>query len=132
MGYGGSVLRMNRYSAIRRSGAAALLALLLAVRLLSPAGFMPAFDLGAVSIVICPDADPAPMSMAHHQHHGDAKLLQHCPFAAGGVPATAAELALIVAALVAVALLVSGVAFELFCCHRLRDWPPSIGPPLPA
>jgi hypothetical protein len=132
LGYRGSVLRMNRYSAIRRSAAAALFALLMAVRLLSPAGFMPAFDHGSVSIVVCPDGDPVPTPMAHHQHHGDAKLQQHCPYAAGGAPATATNFILVSAALLAAGLLISGVAFEHFRRHRLRDWPPSIGPPLPA
>lgn len=111
---------------------AAMLALLMAVRLLNPAGFMPAFDHGSVSIVPCPDGDPVPTQMAHHQHHGDAKLQQHCPYAAGNSPATATELMFVVSALLAVALLISGLAFELLRHHRPRDWPPSIGPPLPA
>jgi hypothetical protein len=46
-----------------------LLALLLAVRLLSPAGFMPSFDRGTITIVACPDAASAPAMMGHH-HHG--------------------------------------------------------------
>ena len=121
---------MTRHAAILRSVTAALLALLLALRLLSPAGFMPAFDHGSVSIVICPDLDPAPTPMAHHQHHGDAKLRQHCPYAAGSAPATATVLALVVGVFLAAALLISGLAFALARRHRLRDWPPSIGPPL--
>lgn len=124
--------RMNRSSAIRRSAAAMLFALLLAVRLLSPAGFMPAFDHGAISIVVCPDGDPAPAPMTHHHHHGHAKLQQHCPYAAGAAPATTAELALIVAALFAIALLLAGQPFQSVRRRRLHDRPPLRGPPLAA
>ena len=124
----GSVLRMTRHAGILRPAMAAMLALLLAVRLLSPAGFMPAFDHGSVSIVVCPDGEPGPTPMAHHRHHGDSQ--QHCPYAAGTAPATTGELILVSAALLAAALLISGFAFDLFGRHRLRDWPPSIGPPL--
>ena len=73
---------------------AAVCALLLALRLLSPAGFMPAFDRGSVTIVACPDAEPALESMPHH--HGHAAVHQSCPYAAasskGFVGADAAPL----------------------------------------
>jgi UDP-N-acetylmuramyl pentapeptide phosphotransferase/UDP-N-acetylglucosamine-1-phosphate transferase len=123
---------MDRSSTIRRSAAAVLFALLLAVRLLSPAGFMPAFDHGAISITVCPDGEPAPAPMAHHHHHGEAKLQQHCPYAAGAAPATAAELALVVAAVLAIALLLVGRPFQSIRHRRLQDRPPLRGPPVPA
>lgn len=119
---------MNRYSGIWRSAAAALFALLMAVRLLSPAGFMPAFEHGAVSIVACPDGDPAPTPMAHH-HHGDPKLQQHCPYAAGSAPATAADVAAVAAVLVAAALLLAGQPLQSFQRRRQRERPPLRGPP---
>jgi len=63
----------------------AFLAIALALRLLSPAGFMPAFDHGAVTIVACPDYGAA----AAHHHHGDPKKLQHqCPYGAAAATAT--------------------------------------------
>jgi UDP-N-acetylmuramyl pentapeptide phosphotransferase/UDP-N-acetylglucosamine-1-phosphate transferase len=120
---------MTGSSALSRSAAAALL-LLLAVRLLSPAGFMPVFDHGSVVIVACPDSGPVPTPMAHHHHHGDSKLQQHCPYAAGTAPANAAELALIVVALLVAAALVCGRPFESFQRLRLHDHPPARGPPL--
>src|SRR5689334_5269225 len=91
------MLRMTRSSAFRRSAAAVLLALLLAVRLLSPAGFMPAFDHGSVTIVACPDVDapPPPMAMSGHHHHDANKHHQACPYAAAAAAATAPELAII-------------------------------------
>jgi hypothetical protein len=44
--------------------------MLLALRVLAPAGFMPAFDHGAVTIVLCPDADPVPAMGAHDHESG--------------------------------------------------------------
>jgi hypothetical protein len=122
---------MNRSIAFR-SAAAMLLALVLAVRLLSPAGFMPSFQEGAVAIVACPDGEPASAPMIHHHHHGDAKFLQHCPYAAGAAPATAAKLALLVAALLVAASALVGRPFHCLRLARLRDRPPLRGPPLPA
>lgn len=123
---------MNLRSATVRSAVAVLFALLLAVRLLSPAGFMPSFDHGSVAIVICPDGEPAAPSMAHHHHPGDPKLKQHCPYAAGAAPATASGFAIIVVALFAVAALSSFRSFEALIRRRLRVRPPLRGPPLPA
>ena len=125
--------RMSRLSVLRRSAAAMLLALLLAVRLLSPAGFMPAFERGAVTIVACPDFDPPPaMPMASHHHHDPNKHHQACPYAAAAGAATAQELA-IPAALILVGLaLLLGWAFAFFERHRPRELPPSRAPPVPA
>lgn len=123
---------MTVTSATCRSAVAALLGLLLAVRLLNPAGFMPSFDHGTVAIVVCPDGEPAAAPMAHHHHPGDQKFQQHCPYAAGAAPATASDVAVIVAALLAVAALLSFRSFEALIRRRLRVRPPLRGPPLPA
>ena len=130
--YRESVLRMNRLTLMRRSAAAALLAFVLTVRLLSPAGFMPAFDRGSVMIVACPDGEPISTPMEHHHHHGDQKLQQHCPYAAGAAPATTSDFAVIIAALFASAALLSFRSFGALVRRRLRDRPPLRGPPLPA
>jgi hypothetical protein len=78
--------------AIHRAVLVAAMALAMALRLLSPAGFMPAFEHGAVTIVVCPDAVPGAMTMAHHHHHRDAAHQQPCPYAAaasvGPLPGT--------------------------------------------
>jgi hypothetical protein len=121
---------MNRISTIRRLAAAVLFALLLAMRLLSPAGFMPAFDQSGISIVVCPDGDPAPPMMHHHHHDGHGKLQQHCPYAAGSAPATAVDVALVLAAMLVLAALVAGRPFASLRYHGLRDRPPLRGPPL--
>lgn len=123
---------MNRLTLMRRSAAAALLAFVLTVRLLSPAGFMPAFDRGSVMIVACPDGEPISTPMEHHHHHGDQKLQQHCPYAAGAAPATTSDFAVIIAAMFASAALLSFRSFGALVRRRLRDRPPLRGPPLPA
>lgn len=123
---------MNRLTVFWRSGAAALLALLLAVRLLSPVGFMPSFAHGAIAIIACPDGESAAAPMAKHHHHGDAKLQQHCPYAAGAATATTSDFAVIVTALLAVPSLQSFRSFDALIRRGLRVRPPLRGPPLPA
>jgi hypothetical protein len=119
-------------SGAARTTLGALLALVLAVRLLSPAGFMPAFEHGSVAIVACPDYQLTAAPMAH-PHHGDPKKLrQPCPFAAGATAAAPVEAAWFAAALLLVAALSTGRPPALVERHRTRDRPPSRGPPLPA
>ena len=113
---------------------AALLALLMAVRLLAPAGLMPSFDHGAVTIVACPDAEPGTAAMSAH-HHGHSKLVhQPCPYAAAsGVGSLAADAALLVGVLVlAGAALLLGRTFLFIERNRTHERPPLRGPPLPA
>jgi len=121
---------------------AALMALAMALRLLSPAGFMPAFDHGAVTIVACPDAGPMPtampmpmamsMPMDGHGKSGDKPHQQPChcasaaaasgPLPSGSSAVLASEnvpLALFAAALVQAPLISNG-----------RERPPATGPPL--
>ncbi len=124
---------MRNASVPIRTVCAALLALLLAVRLLAPAGFMPSFDYGTVTIVACPDADPgaAPMS-AHHDEHSK-KLHQPCPYAsASGLGSLAPDLPLLVGALVLAAALLLGRTFLFLERHRTGERPPLRGPPIPA
>ena len=63
--------RIGTAPALTRSICAALLALMMAVRLLAPAGFMPSFEHGAVTIVACPDADAGGAMAAHHDEMTD-------------------------------------------------------------
>ena len=116
-----------------RATCAALLALLIAVRLLAPAGFMPSFDHGAVTIVACPDADAgdAPMS-AHHDGHSK-KLHQPCPYAsASGQGSLAADFAPLAGVLILAAALLLGRTFLFLERNRANERPPLRGPPLPA
>lgn len=117
-----------------RAACALLLALLLIPRLLTPAGFMPAFEQGHVSIVACPDFDPpATASGHHHKDSKTAKVRQPCPFAAASAPATFAGPSTVT---VAAGLFGSAPlfrrAFAYLERHRDRDRPPLRGPPIPA
>jgi hypothetical protein len=118
-------------SASFRTICGALLALLLSVRLLSPAGFMPAFEHGSVTIVPCPDQNPAPAPMVHH-HHGPKQLHQPCPYAAGNAPAALPEIAYLAALLLVGGVLLPAATFRDAALHRIRQRPPSRGPPLTA
>src|SRR5690349_5197898 len=114
-----------------RSICAALLALLLALRVLSPAGFMPAFEHGSVTIVPCPDQGPAPAPITHH-HHGPNKLHQPCAYATGDTPAAALEFAFGAALLFAAGVVLPGRTFRHAEFQRVRERPPLRGPPLTA
>jgi hypothetical protein len=110
----------------------ALLALILAMRLLTPAGFMPAFEHGTLTIVACPDAEPAAPS-AHHHHGGAKKPHQTCPYAAGAAAGTLADTVALLAAVLAFgAAPLLGRAFRFLERHRSGDRPPPRGPPLTA
>jgi hypothetical protein len=121
-----------------RAACAILLALLLALRLIGSTGYMPGFDHGSVTIVVCPDADPnAPLALAtpQHHHHGHSEH-QHanCPYAAAaGLGALGADFApLLEVLLIAGALLLLDRAFVLPVRDLSRIRPPSRAPPLAA
>ena len=113
-----------------------IFAAMLALRLLAPAGFMPAFDRGTLTIVVCPDADPAPVSAmaAHHHHHGHSSgLHQQCPYAsASGLGALVPDFAALVGALLIAAVLPRDPNLPFTTPSRDRERPPLRGPPLPA
>src|SRR5262249_34356730 len=118
-----------------RTALGILAALLLAVRLLMPAGFMPSFDHGAVTIVACPDwdsgTDAAPM--AGHHHHGSTKLKSNCPFAsAAGLSGLVQEHPLLPALLVLGLALLLGRTYAFIDRQRAHERPPLRGPPIPA
>ena len=113
---------------------AAVFALRLAVRSLAPAGFMPAFDHGRVTIVACPDVNAPVVSMAGHHHSGDHKFAhQPCPYAAASaLGALGNDVAPILAVLFFGAVLVIGRAFLFAERQDHRERPPTRAPPLPA
>jgi hypothetical protein len=109
----------------------ALFALALALRLLSPAGFMPSFGHGAVTIVACPDFAAA-TSMAHQHHRNGQKEHQVCPYAAGAAAGTVADSFLLITSVLFVSTLLLGRTFRFLERHRHRERPPLRGPPVPA
>lgn len=114
---------------------AALFALLLGLRCLAPAGFMPAFDHGAVTIVACPDADGAALPMMHHHHNPADHSMAHqpCPYAAvSSLGAVGPDWAPIVFAPMFFAVaLVLGRTFLFVERPNSGERPPAIGPPFP-
>ena len=121
-------------SVSRRSWWAALLALVLALRLVTPAGFMPAFEGGRLSIVECPGSDAAPaMPPMRGMHHDSRKTSQSCPYAtATGAGLVDAGPALFSGASFLTVPNSLGRAFVLVARNSAYDRPPAIGPPFPA
>jgi hypothetical protein len=114
---------------------AALFALLLSLRLIGSAGYMPAIEHGALTIVACPDADlNAPLGIGSISHHGH---MQHrhatCPYAAAAALGAVGNdwTPLIGVMFFAVALLL-GRTFLFVERQSGRERPPAIGPPIPA
>lgn len=112
---------------------AALFAVTLAMRLLTPSGFMPAFDQGRLMIVDCPGSGAAPMLPMRGMGHDPGKTCQLCPHAiATGAgltdPVPVGIGAPIFAAFVPVIWRL--LTFEVANIKHSR--PPAIGPPLSA
>jgi hypothetical protein len=131
---------MTSASRLARSAGTALLALMLALRLVGATGYMPGFEHGRLTIIVCPDADPdGPFAVAaphHHHHHRGTTSHKHgsCPYAAASsLGAMGADFAPLLGALIfGAALLLLGGAFSFIERSRARERPPSRAPPLPA
>ena len=128
--------RMRNASARGRAICAVILALLLSLRLVGGAGYMPAFDNGRVSIVVCPGAgDNAPLALnTQHHHHGKTQHAHgSCAYAAaaslGGLGPDWTPLAAIF--LLITALLLARKPLFAAPVEPLAH-PPARGPPLPA
>lgn len=123
----------NAVSPIRFAWAAAL-ALLLSLRLLGSAGFMPAVEHGRLTIIACPDAEVnAPLAIPSGHHHGAMHKHGACPYAeASALGALAADFAPPIAVLIFAVSLNLGRSFLFLERQRTRDRPPAIGPPIPA
>ena len=111
-----------------------LLAFALALRLLTPAGLMPAFDHGTVSIVACPDWDNGtPATPAHHHHGGPKTLHQPCPYAAAsGLGTLTAVSGCLLGVLILAPALLLGRTFLVLERHSGRERPPTRAPPISA
>jgi len=109
-----------------------LTAVLLALRCLAPAGFMPAFDHGAVTIIACRDGSGAAPSRMHHDGEHQS-LHQPCPYAsAASLGALGPDWTPLLAILVFAAALLLGRTFLFAERHSRRERPPLRGPPIPA
>jgi hypothetical protein len=125
--------KMGTVSAVARTLSALVLALLLGLRLLSPAGFMPAFERGVVTIVACPDTLGA-AAPAHHHDSPDRKTVhQPCPYAAASALGALPGQWVPAAALPGLAIvLLAAPSFAFVERHRANERPHPTGPPLVA
>lgn len=131
--YSAFVLSVRTASSLGRSLAGLLLAVLLAVRLLAPAGFMPAFEHGAVTIVACPDALSSASAPMHQEHGKQSRDRQACPYASvSSLGATGTDWGALVGILIFGSVVQLGRAFVFMVRPRLRARPPTRGPPLSA
>jgi hypothetical protein len=127
---------MRTWSVSARGAWTLVLAALLALRLLGATGYMPALQGGAVTVIVCPDADAnAPLALgdAHH-HHGKAKH-DHgaCPYAAASaLGALGADFGPLLAAVILSAVPLLGRPFAKPQLSRRYERPPLRGPPIPA
>ena len=109
-------------------------ALMLALRMLTPVGFMPVVDGGGLSLSVCPDAGPMRAAPMHH-HHGKApKAAPHqpCPYAAAAQPFVAADAPALldVAALPPIA--IRPIPVRALAASQFFPRPPSRAPPAKA
>jgi len=127
------MIPVRRSSALLRVLFGGWLGLLLALRLLNPAGFMPSFDQGAVTIVNCPDFNPPLLGHMGHHHHGKTKVHSTCPYASAS-PLGATDLGgfILAAVLLVGAALLLGRAFGYVAADRRYRRPPLRGPPVSA
>ena len=131
--YRRGVIAIRASSALARFMCVALLGLLLALRVLSPAGFMPAFDHGTVTIVACPgdSAEPAGAMAAHGSGHSTHH--EQCPYAAAAAPgALGHDPGTLAGSLVLAAALLLGRKSRLVERYTRLLRPPLRGPPITA
>ena len=109
-----------------------LFALMLSLRLLGSAGFMPAFDHASLTLIACPDAElNAPLAIGTMHRHGHMQhARQPCPYAAAGALGATDDTFVPLIAIVLIGMtLLLGRAFAFLDRESRRDWPPAIGPP---
>ncbi|WP_152569583.1 MULTISPECIES: hypothetical protein [Sphingomonas] len=112
----------------------AFLALLLALRLLSPVGFMPSFEHASLAIVLCDDGSGTTAS-PHQMHHGGGKKADHppCPYAAAAsVASLDHDLGQFLAVVIVAAIVLMGRSFEWIERRDVGKRPPTRAPPIPA
>ena len=131
------MLRMSTAKSSAKLVWTALLALLLGLRLVASAGYMPSVDKGRLTLMLCPDGEwtapaPAMAGMAHdhgsnHAHH------QQCPYSlAAATPVASGDSAPLLPLPLLVFGLLGTVVLVPLACRSRFDRPFSTGPPIPA
>ena len=127
---------MRTLSVSARAAWTLVFAALLGLRLLGATGYMPAFQRGALTIVVCPDADAnAPLALGDtHHHHGKTRHDQGtCPYAAASaLGALGVDFGPLLGSVILGAVLLLGRRFATLKLYRHYERPPLRGPPIPA
>jgi len=129
------MLQMRAASRPIKCAWGALLALLLALRLLGSTGYMPAIEGGKLTIIVCPDADTnAPLALGSGHHHGHARHDHNpCPYAAAGaLGAIGPDWGPLIGIIIFGLALLLGRSLPFLDRAPRRERPPAIGPPFPA
>ena len=122
---------MRTAPTLKSAAWAMILALALAMRLVTPAGFMPMFDGGRLTVVECPGSGPMPMMPMSGMDQGQKKLCQSCPHAtATGAGLVDAKPLMPEIARFAPVPLSVGSDFTLALARGQHERPPAIGPPI--
>ena len=116
-----------------RAAWAVMLALVLAMRLVTPAGFMPSFDQGRLTVVECPGSTSMPMPPMSGMDDSQKKVCQSCPHGtATGAGLVDAQPLLAPAENYPTAMPRVGTLWSLPLRSGEHERPPAIGPPIPA
>lgn len=127
------MLRMRRATSEIRALWAVLFALALALRLVTPTGFMPAVEHGRLTIVECPGSFPQPILPMHGMDHSRGKASQDCPFAtATGAGWAGEQPSIPIKPLVISTPQWLGAERSFSLPRGQHDRPPAIGPPISA
>jgi hypothetical protein len=131
--------RMKTATASTRLAWAALLALLLAIRVVATCGYMPMVEHGRMALMLCPDGEwtaPA-VAMPGMGKMGDQgpKQAHHqqCPYAvAAAIPFASGNSSALPVLPALLFLLIGASVFSSLVCRTPFERPFSTGPPIPA
>jgi len=125
------MLRMRRAASEIRALWAVVFALALALRLVTPTGFMPAVEHGRLTLVECPGSIPLPPM--HGMDHSRGKASEPCPYATATGAGVAGEQPRLQLEPMAGSAPEWRGAERIFSIPRgQHDRPPAIGPPISA
>ena len=133
------MLRMSTARSSMKLAWVALLALLLGLRIIASAGYMPSVENGRLTLMLCPDGEwtapaaamPA-MAGMNHDHGSKQALHQQCPYAAAAATSFASGETPSLPLPVLVFFLVGAALLPSLIRHRAFERPFSTGPPIPA
>jgi hypothetical protein len=110
-----------------------IFAVVLAMRLVTPAGFMPWFDQGRLTVVECPGSGPMPMAPMSGMDDSQKKVCQSCPHGTA-TGAGLVDAPPLLAAVESFATVTPRLATlqSLPLRRGEHERPPAIGPPIPA